>query len=425
MKPAEIDRSGLEPQKYTMQNGQQLYFFVDNHINLVRLDIIFDAGTVFQNKKFQSAAAINLVTEGTTRRSAREIGEFMDYRGIVLEKGNDIVTASLSVYTLSRYLDELLPFLYEIITEASYPQEEFEVYMSKRRQQLLTNNRKTSYVARVCYYERLFGSEHPLGSFATVEDIDSLKVDDVRRFHHEHLQLSNARLVASGAITKEVLKKIDMLTSRFVNSNDQLDYDIVIPSPNPTSAIGFCPIEVQGTVQNTLRVGRLLPMEWNDMHYARFMVLSTILGGYFGSRLMSNIREDKGYTYGVNALTQINRDSIVFYILTDVAADKAEPAMDEIRKELYRLRNEMVSEEELQLVRNCMLGDFVRSIDGVFERAERYVQMKSAGIDETFTDNFMVALDQDGTTVEQLQELAVDILDPDKLLFISAGRIPQ
>ncbi len=422
LSPADIDRSGLAPQSYSMKNGQTIYYFVDNHIDLIRFDVVFEAGTALQRKRLQAAAAIQLISEGTCRHSAREIAEFLDFRGIILEKNNDSVTAQLTAYSLTRYLDDLLPLLYEMLTVPCYPQEEFDVFMSKRRQRMQTDWQKTSYVARNHFWEHLYGFDHPLGSYAVPADLDALTVEDVREFHKHYHRLSQARLVVSGHVTQEVLQAID---SCFSQAPWTASCMTQLPPSCATAPAGLFQFEMPQAVQNTLRVGRLLPFRWDDVSYAQFMVLSTLLGGYFGSRLMSNLREEKGYTYGIHAMTQVNRGSILFYILTDVAADKSRQALDEIMKEIARLREEPVPEEELELVRNTLLGDFMRSIDGVFERAERFGQMSDTGIDERFTDNFMAVLTAGNphyVTPEVLQSLAQQTLDEVSLLQISAGQ---
>ena len=174
-----------------------------------------------------------------------------------------------------------------------------------------------------------------------------------------------------------------------------------------------------GATQTTLRLGRVLPLPWDSMDYARFVLLTTILGGYFGSRLMSNIREDKGYTYGIYARTQIYRGVIVFFITADVSAGKAEAALDEVFKELKLLRSKAVDDEELAVVKNVLAGDFLRSVDGVFERSARFCDMLGTGVDERLTDNLRLALEE--TTPAQLQELAQQWLSPADMTVCLAG----
>ncbi len=417
LRPCDIDRAPLVPMQYEMRNGKTINYFVDESIGLVKMDFIFEAGTSVQDKPFQAAAAINLVTEGSRRHTAREIAEFLDFRGIIVEKGNDEVSSTLTVYALPRYADELLPLIREMLTEPTYPDDEFAVFVAKRRQQLMVNMQRTSYVARKCWCECLYGIEHPMGRYAVPSDIDALTAADVRDYHRHWLTPSRMDIVLGGAVTEALLASFD--------STFGCDAVIAIsrtelPKPIP-QGVGLQNVAVKGAIQNTLRVGRLLPMRWNERAYAEFMILSTVLGGYFGSRLMSNVREDKGYTYGINAMTHIGRGCLDFFIVTDVAADKAEPAMEEIIKELERLRREPIPADELELVRTCMLGDFMRSVDGIFERSERFCQQMTSGVDERLTDNFMAVLEPGAVSVSRLQELAYELLDPRRMVMVNAG----
>jgi predicted Zn-dependent peptidase len=174
---------------------------------------------------------------------------------------------------------------------------------------------------------------------------------------------------------------------------------------------------VSGAVQTTVRVGRVLPLAWESADYARFMILTTLLGGYFGSRLMQNLREDKGYTYGIYARTQLYRGVIVFYITADVAGSVAKEAEQEIIHELRRLAEKPVGEEELNLVKVVLAGDFIRSVDGTFELSERYRQMHFTDVTEQLTTHYFDAVQH--VTPAQLQALAQQYLTP--LTTVTAG----
>lgn len=178
-----------------------------------------------------------------------------------------------------------------------------------------------------------------------------------------------------------------------------------------------CYAKVPGAVQTTLRMGRVLPLRWWEMDYARFMLLTTLAGGWFGSRLMSNLREEKGYTYGIYARTQIYRGLIVFYIATDVAGEVAESAEEEIRKELEGLVQ--IDEGELEQVKTVLAADFVRSVDGVFERSTRFCDMQATCVTEQLTDNLREALET--TTAAELEELARRMLSPRGMVCCGAG----
>ncbi|MBR4714656.1 MAG: insulinase family protein [Bacteroidales bacterium] len=417
LSPADVDRAPLVPQRFALRNGKVVYYFADSHIELMKIDFIFNVGTALQTKMMQAAAAINLMANGTQRHSSSEIAEFLDFRGIIMEKTNDEVSSTLTVYCMPRYLDELLPLVREMVEEAVYPQEEFDIFIAKRKQKLMSNMQRTSYVARKRFMECLYGPKHPMGRFAVPGDLDLLTVQDAREFHRRYLDFAHLDMVVGGAVTKDGLAVFD----KVFGDCECAGYEVVA-LPEPGDAVsGLQKVRVPDAVQTTLRVGRRLPFKWNDVDYSRFMVVSTLLGGHFGSRLMSNIREDKGYTYGIHAMTQVRRGSIDFFITTDVAADKAEPALKEIFLEMERLCSEPVGKEELELVRNCMLGDFMRSVDGVFERSERFCQMMTSGVTEQFTDNYMSVLEVGVTTSDDVMSMAQRILRQEDMTVVMAG----
>ena len=451
--------SSLIPQKHLLPNGQTLRYFPNNALGLVKLDITVEAGSRYQRFKCQAHAANQLFGEATAMRDAREVAEFLDFRGIVVERMADVCVSNLTFYFLRRYADELLPLVREMF-DAPYSgdggspitQAMFDAYVAKRRQQLATGFQKTSYVARNRFYELLYGTKHPLGTYAKLEDIDALTLEAVNDFICERYALGTAHLVMSGDVDEELLALADRyLASQSLGGMSEPS----LPQPNPESGEedglsrqrlllrgvdvrpGYVSYQLPNAVQSTIRIGCILPFfqldnqeipmrqrpllrgeadrlgfvsAINNSQFSQFMVLNTVLGGYFGSRLMSNIREDKGYTYGIYSTTQIHRGSIVFYITADVAKEATQSAVEEVFKEIDRLQQEPISAEELDRVRNYMMGDFIRSIDGVFEVSERYRQMASTHVvdpnpeTDPLATSLLEAITQ--VTPAQLQSLA-------------------
>lgn len=417
MNTFDIDRSGLQPQTYCLSNGHPICLFPDPSLEMVKIDFSFPAGTNYQEKLIQSAAANTLFSEGTKSHSAMEIAEFLDFRGIVLEKNTDEVMASVSVYVLRKYVSELLPLLKEMFLEPAFLPEEYDVFIAKRKQVIQANLQKTAYVARNLFYEQLFPQGHPYGRYARPEDCEKLCVEDVRRFFNQRYDLSQAQIIVSGACDEAVLQNFE---TAFGNLPFEKEFKLSEVSPILESANTF-PITmgIPNAVQSTLRLGRFLPFTWDSMDYGYFHILNTILGGYFGSRLMSNVREDKGYTYGINSRTMMYSDSIAFFITTDVGADVTQPALDEIYKEMRILSQQPVPEDELEIVKQFMMGDFLRSIDGIFERSERFKQMVAINVTEQFADNYFEALRT--VTPEILMSLAQRLFQPEDLLQVVVG----
>lgn len=410
------DTATLLPQEHPLATGGSLYAFPSASTDLVKIDLIHEAGSAYQQQPLCAAAANRLFAVASDDMDARQLAEFMDYRGIVVDHNPDILTASTSVYFLRRYLDELLPVLQQLLLHPAFPQDDFEVFLSKRRQELQAMQRKTREVARRLFYQTLFGTDHPLGRYAEPDDADRLDRETVVCFFHRRYR--SRQLIVSGNIDAELIEKVteSLAPLQVEESKNPKVEDLISTFHYQLSTIK---VAVPGAVQTTLRVGRILPLRWDSVDYARFMLLTTLLGGYFGSRLMSNLREDKGYTYGIQAHTQIYRGVIVLYITTDVAALAADAAEEEIRRELQRLCDEPVGDDELAMVKTVLTGDFIRSVDGVFERSERLRSMLATHVDETLTDNLREALQT--TTADHLLQLSRRFLQPADMLYCRAG----
>jgi len=410
--------STLEPQRMLLGNGLQVFLLPASSTDLVRLDIIDEAGSAYQPQPLCSAAALKLHTVASLRRNAYEVAEWFDYRGAVLENSPGIFSCSTTVYTLSRFATELIPLMSELRSSPAFPVDEFTLYCNKRKQEIMANLLKSREVARNAFYVALFGADHPLGRFATPDDADRLQLDTVKHFYDSYYMKGNSPTVLiSGHVDNGLVEALGRLPIH--NGNSKEDRIAVDPSDAIRDAVGTLVKPIAGSVQTTVRVGRVLPLEWHSMDYARLTLLVNLLGGYFGSRLMTNLREEKGLTYGIYARTQLYRGCIVFYIVADVAAGTAQQAVDEIRHELQQLCDTRVSDDELQLVKTVTTGDFIRSVDGIFERAERLSGMLQADVDERLTDNLRQAIAD--TTPDHLRQLACQWLHPDSMLYVLAG----
>ena len=392
----------LIPQRFRMSNGGELYYFQNNALELVKIDFTFEAGSRLQEMKCLAHAANQLFAEATSLHDAGQVADFLDFRGIVVERMTDVCVGNVSFYFLRRYAEELFPLIREMFDSPEVTRPLLDAYVAKRRQQLALGFQKTAYVARNKYYETLYGFAHPLGTYANAADVDLLTVESVSDFIRRHYRLDSAHIMLSGYVDSDLLS----LADRFFSVGDGCcrvgEGVLPPPAPQPSSSEQWFPLA--NAVQSTIRIGRILPVEWSHTDYARFMVLNTVLGGYFGSRLMSNIREDKGYTYGIYSTTQIHRGSIAFYITADVAAEATQAAVHEVFEEIGRLQTDLVPTDELELVRNYMMGDFIRSIDGAFELSERHRQMVATCVDERLSTNLIEAVET--TTPEQLMTLA-------------------
>lgn len=419
MKKIEIPASKtLVPREHRLANGRKLYYF-PSATELVKIDFLSEAGSAYQPQPLVAAAANKLFSVAGGDMTAEQLSEFFDFRGIIVESNNAAFQSTSTFYTLSRHLGDLLPVLDGLVHAPAFPEREFDIYRRERRQKIMASQQKSSDMARREFYKALFGFDHPLGTYATPEDADRLDLEMVKRHYADYHRAGDLDIVLAGHVDDRLLAAIDDRFGHDTPSDSQKHLSL------HSSSLPFTPSHSQfpipSSVQSTIRVGRILPLRWDDIDYARLTLLVTLLGGYFGSRLMSNLREDKGYTYSIYARTQLYRGVIVFYITADVAGSAANEAEKEIMNELQRLVDEPVADEELDLVRTVLVGDFLRSVDGIFERSARFCDMLGTGIDELFTDNLREAIRT--TTPADLQRLAATHLAPRQMTVCRAGAL--
>lgn len=414
----------LLPHVHPLANGRKIFFF-PSATELVKIDLLSEAGSAYQEHPLVAAAANKLFTVAGGTMDAEQLADFMDFRGIIVENNNTALQSTATFYTLSRHLDALLPVMDALVHSPSFPEREFDIYRRERKQKILASQQKSPDVARRLFYEALFGFDHPLGTYAVPEDADRLILSDIKKHYATYHKAGGLNIVLSGHIDDSLLAAMENLCRGTMPATDKRKTFSFKGLPCHANGRQKTPLRseaaIPGAVQATIRIGRVLPLAWNDADYAQLMLLVTLLGGYFGSRLMSNLREDKGYTYGIYARTQIYRGVIVFFITADVAGSAVDDAEKEIIKELQRLVEEPVADEELELVRTVLAGDFLRSVDGIFERSTRFIDMLGTDLDERFTDNLRTALAT--TTPAVLQRLAAAYLSPDAMTVCRAGAL--
>ncbi|NWJ52138.1 MAG: insulinase family protein [Bacteroidetes bacterium] len=407
----------IAPKTYLLDNGIKVFTINAGTQDLCRLEFIFDAGTWYQKGAFVAMSANDLMKEGSFNMTARQIADELDFYGAYHEASTEKDSAYQALYSLNKHLPATLKVMEEIIKKPKYDQQEVDIYLKKKHQGLLVNMEKVNYLARIHFGELLYGSTHPYGRWASPADVQGVSRDEIIAFHKTYYRSSNCYIIASGMIGDEV---IDLLNQYF-GGDDWSGPAIINNTKFEEKAVTelIRTVEKPDALQTALRVGKVL---FNRTHndFAGMHVLNTILGGYFGSRLMTNIREDKGYTYGIGSGLISLKHSGFFYISSEVGNAFADRAMDEIFNEINLLRNEPVSNEELSLVRNYLGGTFLRSVDGAFSLAERFKEMHEHDLT---IDYYFNLLDKIQTiTSDEIMELANRYLSVDSLYQLKVGK---
>ncbi len=399
-------------EKQVLANGVALYTLPADDFEVLRVTFVFRAGSAVQQVPFSASTAANLLAEGTQKYSAREIAEQLDYYGSWFDVNLDRDFAYISFATLSKFCRETLGVAEEILLRPAFPEEELRTYCAKRRQRLRIDRRKVDVRAREAFAEALFGADHPYGTSFDESLYDSLTRADIERFYREHYTAGNCFVVCSGRIDEEVRRAVAAIAG-------QLPAGAMFIPEFPAPVTRFeTRIAHPGAVQSSIRIGRML---FGRQHpdFVGMQVVATLLGGYFGSRLMRNLREEHGYTYGVvSAMVNFDRAGYLA-IATQVGTEATEAALGEIYAEIERLRTEAVSEEELALVKNIMAGEMMRILDGPFGIADVTIENILCGTDNGVIDENLRAIR--AMTPADVQRLARKYLKREDLVTVVAG----
>ena len=399
-------------EKRTLANGVALYTLPADDFEVLRVTFVFRAGSAVQEVPFSASTTANLLAEGTQRCTAHEIAERLDFYGSWFDVNLDRDFAYISFATLSKFCRETLDVAEEILLRPTFPEEELRTYCAKRRQRLQIDRQKVDVKAREAFAKALFGQQHPYGTSYDEALYDTLARADIEAFYRRHYTAENCFVVCSGRIDDTVRQTVAAIAEQLPNG------PMYIPEfPEPTTQHDVRIVH-PGAVQSSIRIGRLL---FGRQHpdFVGMQVVATILGGYFGSRLMRNLREEHGYTYGVvAAMVNFDREGYLA-VATQVGTEVTAEALAAIRSEIERLRTEPVGEEELALVKNIMAGEMMRILDGPFGIADVTIENILCGADNSIIDDNLHAIR--AMTPADVQRLAQQYLAPDDLVTVVAG----
>ena len=410
-----VSLSLIEPSKLKLDNGMPLFVFESSIHPAIRIDIVFDAGSIWQPKKLVADTTIKMLKEGTASFSAGAIASKTDYYGAFFDLTASRDTAWISLYCLKNHLSKLLPILKSMLTEASFRNRDFKLKNNRQKQAFITNSQKPKQKARKVFNEMIFGADTAYGQSACEADFDLLNNQDLLEFYQQNIHPQNAYMILSGAVDEN---HIQLINKELGNQWRQgVDEKTMLPIQNKFEP-GYTHILHKNALQSALMMGKPL-MSRHDADYIPFLLLNTLLGGYFGSRLMTNIREDKGYTYGINSQVMPMRHATAFTISTQTGAAVTQAALIEIHYELNRLQNETVSADELDLVKNYLNGSYLRALDGVFNQAERFRSAYDSGLTMQFYIDSLKRIQE--TTADELKALANKYLGPKTMRTVVVG----
>ena len=406
------------PESQRLKNGIPLHVIRAGMEDVVRFDLLIGAGQWHQTQALQAMFTNRMLREGTSSLTSQQIAEKLDYYGAMMELSSSVNCGFITLYSLNKYFPQTIELVADMLMNPTFPEKEMEVVVEVNKQRFLINSTRVEMMGRKRLNRALFGEAHPLGRYAEVEDYDRLSPEVLKSFYHQHYHSGNCSIYLSGKITPEIIQSVERALGDVPWGKVSHASSFQSITPQPEAGKRFF-VEKEDALQSSIKLGGFV-MDRLHPDFLKARVMVTLFGGYFGSRLMSNIREDKGYTYGIGAGIVTYPGVSVLAISTEAANEYAEAVITEVYKEMDRLCNEHVPQTELDMVKNYMLGDWCRSYEGPFSLSDAWIYVETGGLDKEF---FVRSIDAiQSITCEEVQALAQKYLCKENLIEVIAGK---
>lgn len=406
------------PERRVMKNGMPLNILNAGTEDVVRFDLLIGGGQWHQEQPLQAMFTNRMLREGTTGMTSAQIAGKLDYYGSWLELSSSVNCGFITLYSLNKYFERTLAVIAEMVKAPVFPAKELSVVTDANKQQFLVNSTRVEMIARKQLNRSLFGADHPFGRYAVAEDYDCVTPEVLRSFYQKYYHSGNCSVYVSGKVTPEVIRCVE---ENLGNDawGDMKEKPVTLSIQPHTSKEKHIFVEREDALQSSLKMGAFV-MDRQHPDFLKARVMVTLFGGYFGSRLMSNIREEKGYTYGIGSGIVSYPDTGILVVSTEAANEYINPIIKEVYKEMDKLRDELVPQKELEMVKNYMLGDLCRSYEGPFSLSDAWIYIETAGLDDSF---FIRSLDAiRGITREEIQRLAQTYFCKENLIEVVAGK---
>ena len=367
-----------------LANGLKLFSIDGGEQDLVRIEFFFSNTDYDSAKPLQTFATNTMLNDGTSELSSTQIADKIDYYGAFLqtEYSNDHSTVTL--FTLNKHLANTLPIVKAIISDSIFPQVELDTLIRNQKQKLSVSLEKNEFLSRKTFSHVLFG-DTLYGYDIAANDYDQLSRDQLSAYFKLAYQPKNCTVIISGKVNEDTITRIDKyFGSNWDNSIDVKENEFKFAMGSGQEHF----LERADALQSAIRIGQV-SINRKHADFPGLQVLNTIFGGYFGSRLMANIREDKGFTYGIGSALVSMKNTGYFFIASEVGAEVCSATLTEIEKEITLLKEQPVTEGELALVRNYMLGSMLGSLENALSHADKFKNVYFSGLDYDYYKNYI------------------------------------
>jgi zinc protease len=366
-----------------LDNGIPVYETRLGTQDIMKVEVIFHAGRPQEHKRLVSRATSRQLREGTKSYTSAQLAEEIDFFAGTVQTPISLDTGSIVMFCMTKHFPKLVPILAEIVQEPTFPVKELNTFAENNIQSLTVDLSKNDVLAYRKITELIYGENHPYGYNSTPDNYRELTPDDLKKHHSDLYTSDNCLIFLSGKTDESILKLLNQYFGQKKTLSIKNKSPLIIPNEKPQKI----KLKNEDTLQSSIRIGRRMGSRQTNLDYNGFTVLNTIFGGYFGSRLMTNIREKKGYTYNIYSSVDMMHHDGYFYISSEVGNQFVKKAVTEIYRELEILQNDLVKPEELKMVQNYLLGNMLNMIDGPFSVSDIVRSFVTEGVPlDQFTD---------------------------------------
>jgi predicted Zn-dependent peptidase len=404
-----------EASVFVLDNTVPVYLIESGTEDIVRIEFTFRSGQIKEFLPLLASTTNMMLKEGSVNYTSEELNATLDFYGAFLHLSIDKDRGGIIIFCLDKHIEKIITLAYEILFHPVFPEKELNALMRKRLQWFRINREKIQNIAVDQFFESIFGKRHPYGHQAVEHDFNSICPPLLKDFHEVNYNPGTMAIIVSGKIPPE--------TTSLLNNTFGSLKKVRPAAPGNKAKLKSIKeksihIDKKGTVQTAIRIGS---PTINKRHadYPGLKVVDSILGGYFGSRLMRNIREEKGFTYGIRSAVSSLDLSGYLLISTEVGNAYVHQTLDEIYKEIRLLQKEFVQEAELEIVRNYMSGEMLRMFDGPFAIAESFKSVWEFGLDNSYY--YRLAEKIRTITPDEIKSLANTYYSIDDLYQVTAG----
>ena len=404
-----------QPGTFTLENGLKVLVVEDHTLPAVRVQLLIDNPIHASGEKVGVEALLSaMLGNGTTTISKDDYNEEIDYLGASIYFGSERAYAN----SLSEYFPRIMELMADGIKNPLFTQEEFEKEKNKMIDGLKSQDKDVSNVARNVGPSLIYGKNHPKGEFTTIEKVEKLSLNDVKKFYEDYFNPKNAYLAIVGDVKQN---QVEALVRQYLGDWKQNPVPAVVygePKDVQYTQINF--VDMPNAVQSEITVQNLVTLKMSDPDYPAVLIANRILGGGFNSLLNMNLREAHGWTYGARSSTGADKDITRFTASTSVRNAVTDSAVVETLKEIRFIRDNKVTPQQLANAKSKYVGDFVLALERPSTIADLALEVYTQNLPKDFYSGYLKKIN--AVTAADVQRVAKKYYKPDNLRIVVVGK---